>query len=116
MKILITGVSFFTCLHFANRIAKIHKVYELFTKSNLSHYDKIKTDRINKLNSNISKIYNINTKENKIIELINEKKQDVFCFHGGYTENYNNKKFNLEKFIKENTYNFTNIIKHLKKK
>ena len=67
MKILIAGVSSFTGLYFANRIAKIHKIYELFKKNNLSHYDKIKTDRINKLKSNISKIYNINTKEIKLL-------------------------------------------------
>src|SRR5210317_1793963 len=108
-KILITGVSSFTGMWFANTLADSNfKVFGLLTK-NKHDYKSIELKRIKNLHSKIKIIDKTTYNSIKFKKILENYKFDYFHYHGCYTKNYDKKHFKFYKANHINNYNIDKI-------
>ncbi len=113
-KIIITGISSFTGMWFANALIKKNfKVYGTLTKRK-HQYKNIVLKRIVNLNKKIKIFDKLDYNSTNLTKIIIKYKFEYFHYHGFYTKDYNNSNFKFYKANFINNYNIERIIKLLK--
>lgn len=109
--VLLTGATSFSGCHIAN---KLSQDFDLVLPLLGSEYSGIKQQRLDLINGNAEYIYNCDISSDEFVQLVQDKKPDVFINHGGYITGYRTDDFDFLKHLETNLKNIKNIIKSLK--
>lgn len=115
MRILITGSSSFTGMHFIEALAqKGHHITALFSQPQTS-YTGIAAIRMRRIQHIADCQYNIPYGTDIFLDVVQKQNVDVYCHHWSYTKNYQHVDFDLEQAIQKNTKQIVPVLKTLSK-
>lgn len=101
MRILFTGVSSFTGMHFVEELlAQGHDVVVTTTQQNYVGLRKIRLERIR---SKVTLYTGVSFGDSIFLDIIRKGCFDIFCYHGFYMDNYQEPTYNFQRAYAENT-------------
>ena len=116
MKILFTGASSFTGMHFVEALLKEgHDVLAVFSRP-MEAYSGISQVRMMRIQESTTCIFDTQYGTKPFVDILEHHSFDTYCHHWSYTTNYQKLDFNLEKALQQNTLNVTTVLERLAKK
>jgi UDP-glucose 4-epimerase len=115
MKILFTGISSFTGYWFAKElINQGHAVFATLTKPDLSSYEGIRKQRLERILPFVSPVWETRFGDESFQKLIAENNFDIFCHHAAEVTNYKSDTFNVPEALARNVNNISPVLDLLK--
>ena len=116
MKILFTGASSFTGMHFIEALLlEGHDVLAVFSRP-MEAYTGISQVRMKRIQKKTACIFGAKYGTKPFMDMLENHNFDVYCHHWSYTTNYQKLDFDLEKALQQNTLNITTVLECLVKK
>jgi UDP-glucose 4-epimerase len=109
MKIVLTGISSFTGLHFLRALTKKgHKVIGVH-QSPVEQYQGIYKQRLGLALPLLHQSVEASFGDDRFCGFISKNNFDVYCHHGAYTKEYTSPNFSIERAVQANTYNLSTV-------
>ena len=115
MKILFTGASSFTGMHFVEALLQQgHDVLAVFSRPRET-YTGISQLRMERIQRRTPSIFGSQYGTKSFVDVLEHHNFDVYCHHWSYTKNYQKLDFDLETALQQNTLNVTTVLERLAK-
>ena len=116
MKILFTGASSFTGMHFVEALLQAgHDVLAVFSRP-MDEYSGISQVRMMRIQKRTTCVFDARYGTKPFFDILDHHNFDIYCHHWSYTKNYQKLDFDLEKALQQNTLNVTTVLERLEKK
>ena len=115
MRILFTGASSCTGMHFVQELAhRGHSITCIFTR-NFKDYHGIRKDRIQKILPFVEPVWNTRFGDEGFCTLIQKNAFETYAHHMAWTRGYGTEKYNIKQAVHNNTLHLPKVVALLRK-